>query len=46
VSLCVYIVGDLPQESRDQRAAHLHEMHDATLTLEPDRTLSAQPRRQ
>jgi MEDS: MEthanogen/methylotroph, DcmR Sensory domain len=46
VSLCVYIVGDLPQESRDQRAAHLHEMHDATLTLERDRRLSSQPRRQ
>jgi DcmR-like sensory protein len=46
VSLCVYIVGDLPQESRDKRAAHLHEMHDATLTLQPDRTLSSAPRHQ
>ena len=46
VSLCVYIVGDLPQEARDQRAAQLHEIHDATLTLEPHRKLSAQPRRQ
>jgi MEDS: MEthanogen/methylotroph, DcmR Sensory domain len=44
VSLCVYIVGDLPQESRDERASHLREMHDATLRLEPDRTLSALPR--
>jgi hypothetical protein len=46
VSLCVYIVGDLPAGSREQRASHLREMHDVTLKLEPDRRLSAQPRRQ
>jgi hypothetical protein len=46
VSLCVYIVGGLPSDAREQRAAHLHEMHDATLTLEPDRRLSAVPRRE
>jgi hypothetical protein len=44
VSLCVYIVGDLSQESRDERAAHLREMHDTTLKLESDRTLSSMPR--
>jgi len=44
VSLCVYIVGDLSQESRDERAAHLREMHDTTLKLEPDRRLSSMPR--
>jgi len=44
VSLCVYIVGDLPQESQDARAGHLREIHDTTLKLGPDRRLSAMPR--
>ncbi len=46
VSLCVYIVGDLPQESRDQRTHELRTVHDATLTLDADRRLNALPRRQ
>jgi hypothetical protein len=41
VSLCVYIVGGLPSGARDERAQRLTAVHDATLTLEPDRRLSA-----
>jgi hypothetical protein len=44
VSLCVYIVGDLPAEQRDRRESDLRSMHDATLRLGADRHLSAKPR--
>jgi hypothetical protein len=44
VSLCVYIVGGLPADAREQRVDDLRAMHDATLTLEADRHLSAVPR--
>jgi len=44
VSLCVYIVGDLPAEQRDRREGELRSMHDATLRLGQDRHLSAKPR--
>ena len=41
VSLCVYMVGGLPSGARDERAQGLSAVHDATLTLEPHRRLSA-----
>jgi hypothetical protein len=44
VSLCVYIVGDLPASARRERVDSLREVHDHTLVLEPDRRLTAQPR--
>jgi hypothetical protein len=44
VSLCVYIVGGLPADAREQRVDDLRAMHDATLTLEADRHVSAVPR--
>jgi hypothetical protein len=44
VSLCVYIVGGLPADAREQRVDDLRAMHDATLRLEADRHVSAVPR--
>ncbi len=44
VSLCVYIVGGLPREAREQRVSDLRSMHDATMTLGADRRVSASPR--
>jgi hypothetical protein len=44
VSLCVYIVGDLPADQRERRESDLRTMHDATLTLHHDHHLSAKPR--
>jgi hypothetical protein len=44
VSLCVYIVGDLSAGSRRLRTSSLRTIHDATLTLDADRRLSALPR--
>jgi hypothetical protein len=44
VSLCVYIVGDLPASARRQRVDSLREVHDSTFVLEPDRRLTPQSR--
>ena len=44
VSLCVYIVGDLPASARRERVENLREVHDNTLVLGPDRRLTSQPR--
>lgn len=45
VSLCVYIVGDLPRAAQERRAEQLRAVHDSTLILEPDRRLTALQRR-
>jgi len=41
VSLCIYIVGGLPNGTRGERAEQLRHMHDSTLVLEPDGELTA-----
>ncbi len=45
VSLCIYIVGGLPEAARGERAEQLREMHDSTLVLGADHALTAFPRR-
>ena len=45
VSLCVYIVGELPASERDARADELRRIHDATLVLEGGQSVSVLPRR-
>jgi hypothetical protein len=44
VSMCVYIVGGLPSDVREQRIRDLRAIHDQTLLLPPDRNLVALPR--
>jgi hypothetical protein len=44
VSLCVYIVGDLPPAAQRKRAEALRAVHDSTLVLETDRRITALPR--
>jgi hypothetical protein len=44
VSLCVYIVGDLPASARRERVDSLREVHDNTLVLGRDRRLTSQSR--
>jgi hypothetical protein len=46
VSLCIYIVGDLPASARGDRAESLQHVHDSTLVLEPDQRLTVLPRRE
>ena len=45
ISLCVYIVGGLPEPEREARAGELRQIHDATLVVEHDRPVSVLPRR-
>ncbi|HEY1275713.1 MAG TPA: MEDS domain-containing protein [Thermoleophilaceae bacterium] len=44
VSLCVYIVGDLPASVREERIAELRAMHDATFSAPHDGETSVTPR--
>ena len=42
--MCVYIVGGLPSDVREERIRDLRAIHDQTLLLPPDRNLVALPR--
>jgi hypothetical protein len=44
VSLCVYIVGGLDGDARAARVADLREIHDRTLVVPADRSVTALPR--
>jgi hypothetical protein len=44
ISLCVYVVGGLGGEARDERVRDLREIHDRTLIVPADRSVTALPR--
>jgi hypothetical protein len=44
VSLCVYVVGGLGGEEREERVSDLREIHDRTLLVPADRSVTALPR--
>jgi hypothetical protein len=44
VSLCVYVVGGLGGEAREERVRALREIHDTTLVAGADRDVTALPR--
>jgi hypothetical protein len=44
VSLCVYIVGGLDGATRAERVSDLREIHDRTLVVPADRSVTALPR--
>jgi hypothetical protein len=44
VSLCVYVVGGLGGAAREERVRELREIHDHTLVVPPDRSVTALPR--
>ncbi|MEA2449377.1 MAG: hypothetical protein QOG63_1309 [Thermoleophilaceae bacterium] len=46
VSLCVYIVGGLDGSARDARVSDLREIHDRTILVPADRSVTALPREQ
>jgi hypothetical protein len=45
VSLCVYVVGGLPEPERERRVGELRAVHDRTLLLSPEGQLEALPRK-
>ena len=46
VSLCVYVVGGLAGDAREERVRDLREIHDRTLMVPADRSVTALPREQ
>jgi MEDS: MEthanogen/methylotroph, DcmR Sensory domain len=44
VSLCVYVVGGLGGEAREERVRELREIHDQTIVVPADRSVTALPR--